>query len=291
MGEGPAGRAASKRQIVRIDNLEENNSLDKIPGFANENFISYWGVPLISKDEVNGVLEVFHRSPLLPNTEWESFLNTLAGQAAIAIDNATLFDNLQKSNEKLRLAYNDTLEGWAHALELRDMETEGHSRRVTELTEELAIAIGIKDEELEHMRRGALLHDIGKMGIPDSILHKPGPLNDDEWTIMQQHTIYAYDMLKSIPFLLPALDIPRYHHERWDGSGYPERLSGEAIPLAARVFAVIDVYDALRSVRPYREAWSQEKTLAHIKEGTGAHFDPRVVEAFIKIITEKDREN
>ncbi|MCP4140017.1 MAG: GAF domain-containing protein [Chloroflexi bacterium] len=288
-GEGLAGQVALKRQIIRIDNLAEKNPFAETSELADENFISYRGVPLVSKDEVNGVLEIFHRSPLLPNAEWESFLNTLAGQAAIAIDNASLFDNLQKSNEQLRLAYDATLEGWARALELRDMETEGHSRRVIALTEELARVIGIKGEELEHIRRGSLLHDIGKMGIPDAILYKPGALSDDEWAIMQQHTIYAYDMLKSIPFLLPALGIPRNHHERWDGSGYPDKLSGEAIPLGARIFAVIDVFDALTNERPYRkEIWSREKTLAHIKKGAGTHFDPKIVEAFTKVISEKD---
>ncbi|MBT3313630.1 MAG: PAS domain S-box protein [Anaerolineae bacterium] len=288
MGEGLAGQAASKRQIIRIDNLEEKSSFAKTPELANENFISYWGVPLISKGKVNGVLEIFHRKALLPNAEWESFLTTLAGQAAIAIDNASLFTDLQKSNQDLRLAYDSTLEGWSRALELRDMETEGHSRRVTKLTTKLATAMGIDSRKIEHINRGALLHDVGKMGIPDSILHKAGPLNDQEWAIMRQHTIYAYEMLKNIPFLVPALDIPRYHHEKWDGSGYPEGISGEAIPLPARIFAIIDVYDALTNVRPYREAWSKEKTLAHIKEGSGTHFDPKIVKAFTKIILEKN---
>jgi len=288
MGEGLAGQAASKRQIIRIDNLDEKSPSANTPELVGENFVSYWGIPLISKDKVNGVLEIFHRKTLSPNAEWESFLNTLAGQAAIAIDNASLFTDLQKSNQDLRLAYDSTLEGWARALELRDMETEGHSRRVTKLTTELATAMGIDSRKIEHVHRGALLHDVGKMGIPDSILHKPGPLTDEEWAIMRQHTIYAYEMLKNIPFLVPALDIPRYHHEKWDGSGYPEGLSGEAIPLPARICAIIDVYDALTNVRPYREAWSKEKALAYIKEGSGTHFDPKVVKAFRKIILKKD---
>jgi len=187
----------------------------------------------------------------------------------------------------LRLAYEATLEGWAHALELRDMETEGHSRRVTKLTTELAIAMGMDGRLMDHVRRGALLHDIGKMGISDDILKKEGPLTDEEWIQMKKHPVYAYEMLKEIIYLKPALDIPYSHHEKWDGSGYPLQLSGNAIPLAARIFAIIDVYDALKADRPYRKAWAEKKILAHIREQSGKHFDPQVVEAFFKMISEK----
>jgi putative nucleotidyltransferase with HDIG domain len=209
------------------------------------------------------------------------FLETLGGQAAIAIENAQLFDHLQRSNLDLALAYDATIEGWSHALDLRDKETEGHTQRVTEQTVRLARALGIPDAELVHVRRGALLHDIGKMGVPDGILLKPGPLTEEEWVTMRRHPQLAYDLLAPITYLRPALDIPLCHHERWDGTGYPRGLAGEQIPLAARLFAVVDVWDALRSDRPYRERWTEEKTLEHIRSSVGTHFDPKVVELFL----------
>jgi len=212
------------------------------------------------------------------------FLETLGGQAAIAIDNARLFENLQQSNAQLYMAYDSTLEGWARTLELRDNETEGHSRRVSDLTLKLARMVGVTDEELVHIRRGTLLHDIGKMGIPDEILHKPGPLTPEEWMIMKQHPIFAYQLLKPITYLEKAIEIPYCHHERWDGSGYPRGLQGEQIPLAARIFMVVDVYDALRSDRPYRTAWSEEETRNYIKQNAGTLFDPRIVEQFLKLL-------
>ena len=241
-------------------------------------------MPLIAKGQVVGVLELFHREPLDPDPEWLDFLETLAGQAAIAIDNAELFDNLHRANVELTLAYETTLEGWARALELRDYETEGHSQRVTELTVRIARAMGLSEAQLVHVRRGALLHDIGKMGVPDSILLKPGKLTDEEWEIMRQHPVYAYEMLSPITYLKPALDIPYCHHEKWDGTGYPRGLKGERIPLPARIFAVVDVWDALLSDRPYRKAWSEEKVLEHIQEQAGKHFDPAVVETFLKLM-------
>ncbi len=167
---------------------------------------------------------------------------------------------------------------------MRDMETEGHSRRVTEMTLELARSYEIDNEAISHIRRGALLHDIGKMGISDSILHKPGPLSDDEWVIMKKHPTYAYDMLKAIAFLRPALEIPYCHHEKWDGSGYPRQLTGEQIPLSARIFAIVDVWDALTSDRPYRPAWSKERALEYIQEQSGKHFDPQVVDNFMLVL-------
>ena len=165
-----------------------------------------------------------------------------------------------------------------------DLETEGHTQRVTEMTLILARRFGFTKEELLHIRRGALLHDIGKMGVPDNILLKPEPLAEEEWIIMQKHPQYAYELLQPIDFLRLALDIPYYHHEKWDGTGYPHGLKGEDIPLTARLFAVVDVWDALRSDRPYRPAWSEEEALAYIREQVGKHFDPQVVEAFLKMI-------
>jgi putative two-component system response regulator len=185
--------------------------------------------------------------------------------------------------QEVAYAYDSTLEGWARALDLRDKETEGHSRRVTELAVRLARALGFTEEEIVHVRRGALLHDVGKLGIPDRILLKPGKLTDDEWAIMKLHPTYALEWLAPIAYLRPALDIPHYHHERWDGNGYPEGLRGEAIPLAARIFAVVDVWDAMTNDRPYRGALPPDEVREHIRCQSGKHFDPRVVEAFLAL--------
>lgn len=188
--------------------------------------------------------------------------------------------NLNQSHNDLLHAYDSALLGWSKALELRDKETEGHTQRVSEMTVNLAKLLGYGEEEIEHIRRGAILHDIGKMGIPDKILHKPGPLDEDEWKIMKKHPSFAYHMLKDIAFLEPALDIPRYHHEHWDGSGYPEGLSGEGIPRIARIFSVIDAWDALTTDRPYRSALSHEEALKIIEDGTGKLYDPDIVNEF-----------
>ncbi len=288
LGEDFAGRAALERRTVRVDDPAETKSSPHFGAlWAGEGFAAYYGVPLISKGKVKGVLEVFHRAPFRPERDWIDFLETLAGQAAIAIDSGQLFDNLQRSNVDLALAYDATIEGWSHALDLRDKETEGHTLRVTEITERLAKAMGIGDAELVHVRRGALLHDIGKMGVPDSILLKPGTLTDEEWVLMRQHPQLAFDMLAPIAYLKPALDIPYCHHEKWDGTGYPRGLKGEQIPLAARLFAIVDVWDALRSDRPYRKAWDEDKVRAHILAGSGTHFDPKVVAAFLEMADEE----
>jgi len=185
-------------------------------------------------------------------------------------------------------SYEHTLSGWSRALELRDHETEGHSARVTELAVRLGRAVGLRGESLEQLRRGALLHDIGKIGVPDAILHKPGPLADEEWAVMRRHPEYAYGLLAPIVFLHPVLDIPYCHHERWDGSGYPRGLAGEAIPLAARIFAVVDVWDALSSDRPYRAAWPPRKVLGYLQAHAGNLFDPSVVRVFAALV-ERER--
>jgi HD-GYP domain-containing protein (c-di-GMP phosphodiesterase class II) len=218
-----------------------------------------------------------------PDAEWFNFAEALAGQTAIAIDNAMLFEDLQRSNMDLAIAYDNTLEGWSRALDLRDKETEGHTQRVTDMTLRLARAMSVGEADLLHIQRGALLHDMGKMGIPDSILLKPGPLTEEEWEIMRKHPTYAYELLSPIEFLRPALDIPYCHHEKWDGTGYPRGLKGEQIPLAARIFAVVDVYDALSSDRPYRPACPEEKVREYIRRESGTHFDPRVVDAFLRM--------
>ena len=286
LGDGYAGKVALKREDLYIPDLQKvENSLSKAPLLVEESFIAYYGVPLIAKGTLVGVLEIFNRSSLAPNDEWVSYLHTLAGQAAIAIDNISLFNDLQRSNTNLFQAYNATIEGWAQALELRDMETEGHSRRVVDLTTTLAKIQGIRGNELVNIQRGALLHDIGKMGVPDAILQKPGKLSPEEWENMKLHPVYAFEWLSSIEYLRPALDIPHYHHEKWDGTGYPHGLKGNEIPLPARIFAIVDVWDALLSDRPYRKAWSREKTLTYNQEESGKYFDPEIVTLFLEFVS------
>lgn len=192
-------------------------------------------------------------------------------------------EQAHRTTHELEHAYDTTLEGWARALDLRDKETEGHSRRVTEITVRLARAMGVCEENITHMRRGALLHDIGKLGIPDAILLKPGPLTDEEWAIMRKHPVYAYELLSPIPFLHAALDIPYSHHEKWDGTGYPLGLAGEDIPLAARIFAVVDVWDALSNDRPYRAAFPKDQVREHLQAIAGSHLDPNIVHVFLRL--------
>lgn len=284
LGESYAGLAALEHRLVQIPDLHAEPDNPFLPTvLTGEDFFSYYGMPLITKGQVKGVLEVFHRAVLEPDTEWFDFFNALGGQAAIAIENATLFESLQRSNQELSLAYDATIEGWSHALDLRDKETEGHTQRVTEMTQKLALAFGLSESELVQVRWGALLHDIGKMGVPDEILYKPGPLTDAEWVKMKHHPTFAYDMLSSIRYLRLALDIPYCHHEKWDGSGYPNGLKGNGIPLFARIFAVVDVWDALNSDRPYRDAWEKEKVREYILTSSGTHFDPQVVDVFMQI--------
>lgn len=284
LGEGYAGRAAQDRRLICIPDLaKEAGDFDRAPLLSEEACLAYCAVPLIAKGNVQGVLEIFHRAPLTLSKDWLDFLEMLAGQAAIAIDNATLFAGLQRSSADLALAYDRTLEGWSRALDLRDKETEGHSRRVTETTLQLARAMGVAEPDLVHFRRGALLHDIGKMGIPDAILLKPGRLTSEEKMIMYRHPAYAYELLSPIEYLRPALDIPYCHHEKWDGTGYPRRLRGQQIPLAARIFAVADVWDALRSSRPYRPAWTEGRARQYIRRQAGKHFDPQVVQIFLRV--------
>ncbi|MHB8136542.1 MAG: HD domain-containing phosphohydrolase [Anaerolineaceae bacterium] len=251
--------------------------------WAKEGFKTYWGVPIISKGVVRGVLEVFNKTIYKPDQDWLDFLETLGGQAAIAIDNVETFDNLINSNLELQMAYDSTIEGWSKALDLRDKETEGHTQRVTELSVAFAQKLGISQSDIIHIRRGALLHDIGKIGVPDHILLKPGPLTDEEWVIMKKHPETAMHLISGIKYLNKAIEIPFCHHEKWDGTGYPRGLRGNDIPIAARLFAIVDVWDALSSDRPYRAAWPVEKIYQHIIQGSGTHFDPDLVPVFLKI--------
>lgn len=244
---------------------------------------SMLGLPLLADDQKLGAVLIAFNQPHRFTPNEIARAERASGLIALIVTKAKLFDELQDAHTKLAEAYNATLEGWARALELKDEATEGHTRRVTALTLKLARAAGLSAEELEHVRRGALLHDIGKVGVPDAILLKPGPLTEVEWVFMRRHAEYAYEMLAPIPFLAPALDIPYCHHEKWDGSGYPRGLVGKEIPLAARLFTVIDVWDALTSDRPYRPAWTQDQALAYITENSGRYFDPWAVKLFLQL--------
>ncbi len=280
-----AGRAALERTLLSIPNLAAGTEeLAKNELWEGEDFKAYYACPLVVKGELKGVLEVFHRTPLFVTSNWLDFFETLAGQAAIAIDNARMFEHLERTNTELVLAYNEIIEGWARALDLREKESEGHTRRVTELTLTLALQLGVPSADLAHIRRGALLHDIGKVNVPETILLKTTPLTEEEWVILRRHPQFAYEMLSSIEYLRPALDIPWCHHEKWDGTGYPRGLQGGQIPLAARIFAVADVWDALTSDRPYRKAWTKEQALEYIREQSGKHFDPQITSAFLNLI-------
>jgi len=292
LGEQLPGQAALGEEILRVDDIEAlpPEHRPHSPALRTGQFRACCAAPLISQNRVNGVLELLFDRPISPDREWLEYAAMLAGQAGIAVGNHRLVSELQQSNRELVAAYDATIEGWSRAMDLRDHATRGHSERVAALTVRVARRLGVPDEELVHIRRGALLHDIGKMATPDFILLKPGSLTPEERAVMELHTTHAYDMLSPIEFLRPALDIPLYHHERWDGTGYPNGLSGEQIPVGARVFAVVDVFDALTSHRPYRPAWPREKALEHICSLSGTHFDPRVVEAFMQELMEQEGE-
>jgi PAS domain S-box-containing protein len=290
LGQDYAGRAALERRTIHLFDIADPQA--PIPQafleeyLQRESFQAYIATPLIAKHEIKGVLEIAHRAPLSPDGDWLNFLETLAGQAAIAIDNDLLVEGLVRTNTQLELAYDQTLQGWVRLLDLRDMETGDHTQRLIRMTEKLAQRLGVRTEDLDFILRGALLHDIGKIGVPDSILRKPGPLTEEEWDKMRLHSQIAYEMLSRVDYLRPALDIPYCHHEKWDGTGYPRGLKGEEIPLAARIFAVVDVYDALSNDRHYRQAWGREQILEHIAFLSGSHFDPWIVEVFMEMVKE-----
>lgn len=285
IGQGFAGTAALERRTVSTSSLTRQNLAIPLPAeLSREGFVSYYAVPLLAKGQIKGVIEIYHRQPLQLTETWLEFLATLASQAAFAIDSGELFQNLQKTGTELSLAYEWSVEGWLQALSISGREDPEHTRRMAKLTVEIAQKLGINGPDIEHIRRGALLHDIGSFGIPESILCKAGPLSAEERAIVEEHPRLAAQILQSIPYLAPAADIPRCHHERWDGSGYPERLRGDQIPLSARIFAVVDVFDALTSSRPYRPAWTVEEAQEYVFQGAGKLFDPTVVKVFLKTL-------
>ena len=278
------GKVVESGEPILTTNAQDDPRFNSQLSIAAFQLRSILCAPLKIKNELIGVIYVENRARAGIFQESElGMIKAFADQAAVAIDNAQLFENLQAGNRELQEAYQATLEGWVQALDMRDKETEGHTQRVTILTERLARSMGVEGVALIDIIRGALLHDIGKMAIHDGILLKPGKLTDDERALIQKHPQYAYDMLKRIDFLLPAIDIPYCHHEKWDGTGYPRGLKGEEIPFAARIFTVIDVWDALISDRPYRKGYPQAEVLELIKADSGKHFDPRVVEAFLAL--------
>jgi putative nucleotidyltransferase with HDIG domain len=277
-------RVAESGETVLTTNAQEDPRFGEQFSVAVYHLLSILCAPLKIKDDLIGVIYVDNRAHTgIFRTEDLALISAFANQAAVAIDNARLFDGLQESNAELEIAYQATLEGWVRALDMRDRETEGHTQRVTALTRRLAMSMGVDDDALLHITRGALLHDIGKMAIPDGILLKPGGLTEEERTLIQKHPVYAFEMLSPIKFLVPALDIPHCHHEKWDGSGYPRGLKGEEIPFAARIFSVVDVWDALIYDRPYRKGVAPGSVKKMITEQAGMHFDPRVVDAFFAL--------
>jgi HD-GYP domain-containing protein (c-di-GMP phosphodiesterase class II) len=283
-GRGLSWMVISSNKSIRIEDMKNSQGLDVVKFSQGDHVRSILAVPIAYQGEAIGMLSVQSDHPVEYSKTDQKLLEMLAAHAAAAIVNARLFKDLRSSHRQLASAYDATLEGWAKALELRDLETEGHSRRVTALALQLAQMFDFSDEQLNNLRRGALLHDVGKMGVPDKILQKPGPLTENEWKIMRKHPLYAFDMLQPIEYLKPSLCIPHYHHEKFDGTGYPYGLKGEQIPLPARIFAIIDVWDALNSDRPYRKAWSKEKALNYIRNQAGKHFDPVVVEKFLLLL-------
>lgn len=243
--------------------------------------------PLLLKEKAIGAFILGSTREIRQFTKMEMDLcTTLSFQVSLAVANAQLYTKAQQALVDLTQTYDATLEGWSRVLDLRDHVTDEHTHRVAELTVALARKMGLPDHELGHIRRGVLLHDIGKMGIPDAILQKPSRLSEAEWQIMKTHSELAYRILAEIEYLKPAIDIPYHHHEKWDGTGYPCQLKGNEIPLSARLFAVVDVFDALTSDRPYRKAWTREAALAYIKEQSGRHFFPDAVEAFLELLDE-----
>jgi PAS domain S-box-containing protein len=285
LGQGYAGVAAMERRMIRISDLRtQTDDYARILREGPERFISYFAAPLVAKGQMKGVLELFLGRVFEPDEEWIDFLETAAAQAAIAVESSSMFEDLLRTNAYLVTAYDETIEGWSRMLDFRDREAQGHNLRVADITIRLARLMGIPEENLIHIRRGALIHDIGKMAISDAILQKTESLTPEETRILQHHPVFAYEMLNPIRYLRPALDIPYFHHEKWDGTGYPGGLSGDKIPLAARLFAVTDVWDTLCNGRPYPEVRSDGKTRQYLQEQSGKHFDPAVVEAFFTLL-------
>jgi len=283
---GLVGKWSGERPLWIEDLRDRLSHLRPINRLEEEGFRGYLALPLIAHHDLVGALEIAWRSPQHTKTWDDDHLERVAEQVAQAMERADILGEVQQNNAELTARYIAMIEGLSRALELRDLETEGHTRRVSQLTMQLVEHIQIPPEQWDSIRQGALLHDIGKLGIPDAILLKPGSLTPREKKVMQQHVVYGYNILAPITSARHTLDITLYHHEHWDGTGYPYGLKGEQIPQMARVFAVVDVFDALKSDRPYRTAWSHSKVIEYLKEQSGRCFDPQVVKLFLEIVTE-----
>ena len=249
-----------------------------------EGFTSFLAVPVLAANQTLGILEFFGHKPISIEADQKKYLKIISGQLAQVILRR---EEMQARNEaiiEMENACYEMMSAWVQAVEIRDQYTADHTQRTTDLTLQIAVRMGIPDEMLIHVTRGALLHDIGKLAIPDNILQKPGALTEKEWKLMRRHPLFAYQILEPVKYLRPAIDIPYCHHERWDGSGYPRGLRAENIPLPARIFSVVDVWDALTSDRPYRKAWTEEDTLSYIEDKAGEEFDPDVVNEFLEIM-------
>lgn len=282
LGEGRAGKAAAERKVIsKSDLTRSKDTFSRVVLFQSEELISHHVAPLIDKGEVHGVLEVFSHNRLHPSDEWLELFGILATQAAIAIDTLSLYDELQKRNSELSFAYDATIKGWSMAMDMRDHYSGDHTQRVVDASRRLAQALEITGSDLINIRRGALLHDVGKISMPDKILQKSGPLTPDERKELERHPLLAYEMLRPISYLKNALEIPYCHHEKWDGSGYPRGLKGEEIPLSARIFTVVNTWDALTNDRPYRKALSTETAIKEMQSESGKAFDPKILGVFL----------
>jgi len=289
LGQSFPGSAVLERKPVTVMDLSADSQFIQLHALEAERFTSYFAVPLVAKGQVKGVLELFHREPILADPELRDYFESLAAQTAIAMDNSEMFEGLKRSNLELLRAYDAVIESWARSLEVRERTSHFQAQNIAEMTLRLGIEMGMPEEELPHLRRGALLHDIGLIGVPEEILYKKGPLTPDERQVIAQHPGQAHELLAGIQFLAPALDIPIYHHERWDGGGYPNGMKGEQIPLAARVFAVVDVWNALTSERIYREAWTPGQASDYLRQQAGMQFDPVVVNKFLELLPQLER--
>lgn len=287
LGEDQAGAAALERRVVSAADVSSPQVVLRHPErIAGENFESMFAIPLIAKGQVRGVIEIYFRRPVESDPEWTHFLEILARQAAVAVEDARLFNEMQRSYTELTVAYDAAIEGWSKIIQLRQRESEDMLRRLIDLTVNLARRMGITQEQMANVYRGVLLHDIGKLAVPESILHKSGELTNEEWDLVHRHPVYAYDLLKNIPYLRASVSIPYCHQENWDGSGYPRGLQGEEIPLEARIFAVVNAWLKLQYDRPYARATSAEFATVYIKKQAGQEFDPQVVETFCKLLEE-----
>ena len=281
-----AQKVIESRQIIRYNHSSLNTVTEAFRNFmVLENFYDYLGLPLVEDQQVLGVLEIFSQTPINTTLDWRLHLKFIRGLASNTIRRKLLAEKQKSTATELEIAYSETLEAWVRALEIRDQYTAGHTQRALDLTLRLATKMGIPDEMLVHITRGVLLHDIGKLAISDNILRKTGPLDSEEWASMREHPKFAYNLLKPIQYLRPALDIPYCHHEKWDGSGYPQGISGDAIPYPARIFSVVDVWDALTTDRPYRKAWPKDDALNYIRSKAGTEFDPKVVDEFVGLVS------